>query len=178
MNRIAQQFWGSRYFDDSVARRVDHNADGDFTNAGDTLFYYLTDRQFSVSAIIRADGDVAERIEYSPYGLARRIENPSTGVFGDELPDHVKQQMARVNANIGWKLPAPYTRVDRTESQWVALRDALAAERIADKRGEELGSEFETLLLQVRAETATAEAMTWADTRDTAIQTAFAGALE
>ena len=28
---------------------------------------------------------MAERIDYSPYGLARRVENPSTGVFGDEL---------------------------------------------------------------------------------------------
>ena len=38
VGRVAQQFWGSRYIDESVARRIDHNADGDFTDAGDTLF--------------------------------------------------------------------------------------------------------------------------------------------
>jgi RHS repeat-associated protein len=85
VNRIAQQFWGSRYIDDAVARRTDNDADGDFTDAGDGLFFYLTDRQFSVNALVRADGDVVERIEYSPYGLARRIEDPTTGDLGQQL---------------------------------------------------------------------------------------------
>lgn len=96
----------------------------------------------------------------------------------DSLSQTVKDRMVQVNANADWKLPHPYTRVARTEPQWVSLRNALAAERIADKLGEDLDSGFETLLLQVRAEAATAEAMNWAETRDAGIQTAFAGALD
>ena len=108
-------------------------------------------------------------------------ENLLTQIYAagtQSLTEPLKERMTQVNANADWKLPHPYARVARTEPQWVALRNALAAERIADKRGEDLDSGFETLLLQVRAEAATAEAMNWAETRDAGIQTAFAGALD
>lgn len=96
----------------------------------------------------------------------------------EDLASEVRESVEIVNANADWKLPHPYARVARTEREWVALRNALAAERIATKRGEELDRDFETLLLQVRAEAATAEALNWAATRDDAIQTAFAEALD
>lgn len=70
-DRIAQQFWGNRYIDDAVARRVDDDADGDWVDAEATLKYYLTDAQFSVRSILdETTALVEERIGYSPYGVA------------------------------------------------------------------------------------------------------------
>jgi hypothetical protein len=40
-----------------------------------------------------------------------------------------------IRRNRLWQLPMEYAAVDRTEAQWVALKDALAGERIAAARG-------------------------------------------
>lgn len=68
----AQEFWGLRYIDDSVARRIDRDTDGDkWVDAETSVWYRATDTQFSVVAVIAADGDIYERIEYDAYGNAR-----------------------------------------------------------------------------------------------------------
>jgi len=51
-DRIAQQFWGIRYIDDAVARRLDTNADGDYTDLGHATYFHITDVQFSSVAMI------------------------------------------------------------------------------------------------------------------------------
>lgn len=43
----------------------------------------------------------------------------------------------RIRANRTWGLPVQYLVKDRTEPEWVALRDALAAKRIAEEDPEE-----------------------------------------
>lgn len=75
--RLAQQVWGARYIDDAVLRRIDRgdgasgDPDGDFDDAEDDTYFYLTDAQFSVRALIReATGLLAERVFYDAYGRA------------------------------------------------------------------------------------------------------------
>lgn len=68
---ISQEFWGVRYIDDSVAKRLDRDADGVWDDAECSVWYRATDSQFSVVAMIDEGGDMYERIEYDAYGNAR-----------------------------------------------------------------------------------------------------------
>lgn len=67
----AQRSRRLRYVDDPVAKRVDRDADGDWRDAESTAWYFVTDSQFSVSAVLDASKHVWERIEYDAYGKAR-----------------------------------------------------------------------------------------------------------
>ena len=67
VERIAQQFWGIRYIDDAVARRLDTNADGTW----DDTYFHITDVQFSSGAMIDDTSKLIERVEYDAYGKAR-----------------------------------------------------------------------------------------------------------
>ena len=78
--RVAQQFWGLRYIDDAVARRVDADADGYYNNGGGSseeqvpgegTWFHLTDVQFSVVALLDDIAVLAERVRYDAYGRAR-----------------------------------------------------------------------------------------------------------
>lgn len=68
-DRIGQQFWGVRYVDDAVARRIDRDGDQDFADdaAG---YYYLADVMFSVRALTDSEGVLHTRLDYTPYGVA------------------------------------------------------------------------------------------------------------
>lgn len=69
---IGQQFWGIRYIDDAVGKRIDRSGAGDFVNNADcTYWYQLTDTQFSVCVVLNEEGVVYERIEYDAYGQAQ-----------------------------------------------------------------------------------------------------------
>jgi hypothetical protein len=73
-DRVSQQFWGARYIDDAVAKRLDNNADGDYLDTAgtaDSAWYYLTDSQFSVRQVVDEFGDLYERLDYTPYGEPR-----------------------------------------------------------------------------------------------------------
>ncbi len=65
-----QQFWGLRHMDDAVMlRRQEETGEdaGDFTRAS----FQLTDRQFSVVAVVDESGMLMERVTYDPYGRAQ-----------------------------------------------------------------------------------------------------------
>lgn len=68
-DRISQTLWGARYIDDAVLRRVDTDLDGD----EDQRFYYVTDAQFSVRALLddASPPNLVERVSYTAYGEAR-----------------------------------------------------------------------------------------------------------
>lgn len=85
---VSQQFWGLRYIDDLVAKRVDRDADGDWTDSDASRWYFITDSQFSVCAVLDSSKNLWERIEYDAYGNARhRYGGDATGDgafgFGD-----------------------------------------------------------------------------------------------
>jgi hypothetical protein len=66
--RIAELYWGARYIDDPVMRRVLDLAAGDLDWAH---YYHITDAQFSTRALLGWGGMVVERNTFSAYGLAR-----------------------------------------------------------------------------------------------------------
>lgn len=69
INRRAQEFWGLRYIDDPVLRRIGQGTSG-WLGANDQAYYHLTDAQFSTVAMITAVGSkLVERVDYTPYGV-------------------------------------------------------------------------------------------------------------
>lgn len=71
-DRIGQQFWGVRYIDDAVARRVNRDTGTSTAWSDDPAdnFYYLTDVMFSVRAVTDSTGLLHTRLDYTPYGVA------------------------------------------------------------------------------------------------------------
>ncbi|MCC6678250.1 MAG: hypothetical protein IT436_14005, partial [Phycisphaerales bacterium] len=55
IDRRAQEFWGLRYIDDPVLRRIGQGTSG-WLGANDQAYYHLTDAQFSTVAMITAVG--------------------------------------------------------------------------------------------------------------------------
>lgn len=70
IDRKAQQFWGVRYIDDAVGRRLDRDNDGTWSSSPDDNYYYLTDAMFSVRGIADSAGEMHTRLDYTPYGVA------------------------------------------------------------------------------------------------------------
>jgi hypothetical protein len=62
------------------------------------------------------------------------------------------------SANAPWKQPIEFLAVDRDQQDWVALREALANERIAAKRQEAPDAGAQALLQQLRADPAVSAA--------------------
>jgi RHS repeat-associated protein len=70
IDRAMQNIWGARYIDDLVARRKDANYNHSYGDSGDGTWYACTDVQFSVVALLKSTGALAERVSYDPYGVA------------------------------------------------------------------------------------------------------------
>jgi RHS repeat-associated protein len=70
VDRVCQMFWGARSIDDAVARRIDANANGAYSDGGDSTWFYLTDALFSTKAVVADTGQLAERVDYDSYGAA------------------------------------------------------------------------------------------------------------
>ena len=80
----------------------------------------------------------------------------------------------RVVANRSWSLPVQYLVKDRTEAQWVALRDALDMKRASERDAEEpLTEEHQTLLAGVDAESEIATAKVNLNTNLATVQNAW-----
>lgn len=67
-NRLAEQFWGTRYIDDPVLRRMINLDSGDDATPE---YYHITDAQFSTRALLDSSATLVERVTYSAYGVAR-----------------------------------------------------------------------------------------------------------
>jgi len=59
--------------------------------------------------------------------------------------------LQKLQANRSWKVSTEYLTVDRTEAEWLGLRDALSNERIAAKYGTEANGACQSLLSTARA---------------------------
>jgi hypothetical protein len=80
----------------------------------------------------------------------------------------------RVRVNTSWHFPTQYLVKDRTEADWVALRDALAAKRISEQDPEEdFPQSAQTHLSAVDAEAEIATAKVNLDSNIASIQTAW-----
>ena len=76
-----------------------------------------------------------------------------------------------------WTMPTEYLTTNRSEPAWVALRAALASERIALQRGEELHPTVVAHLAEVRGEASVASAITNLASHLSATRQAWAAAL-
>jgi len=74
---LKQFVWDLRYVDAPVVRFRDAGTDG---TIDDTL-YYTTDANMNVTALVAADGTVAERYTYDPYGTRT--------IYDDDWSDEV-----------------------------------------------------------------------------------------
>lgn len=77
-----------------------------------------------------------------------------------------------------WSLPFEFDGVERTQQDWVTLREALDNERIATNRHEEPDADFQRFLSTARADPVVAAARTNLDTRLGGIQEAWDAATE
>jgi hypothetical protein len=81
-------------------------------------------------------------------------------VGSNAFAEEQRARMANIRANrTDWTVPIEFLTVNRTELDWVFLRDALAHERIAIERGEPVDDDVQTLLTEARGETAVAAAI-------------------
>jgi RHS repeat-associated protein len=78
-----QWLWDVRYIDAPVCRWRDDNSDGDFADAGETL-YYCNDANMNVTALVNAsNGAVVERYQYEPYGTVMVCDSAWTQRAGN-----------------------------------------------------------------------------------------------
>jgi len=101
--RAEELFWGARYIDDIVARKLSKSFDG----SGETISvewaeegpqWYLTDAQFSVVGLVDNAAGLIERVRYTPYGEARQLVegdfNGSGTVGVTDLTDYIAAYVA------------------------------------------------------------------------------------
>lgn len=110
--------------------------------------------------LIRAGGATSEQIaayqtaksQYAKAGALRNAELDTLFAAATaDLGADRRGTLAALRANAAWDLPIEYLVVERTEAQWVALRDCLANERTAAKVGEDPDPAAQAALAQVRS---------------------------
>jgi len=81
--------------------------------------------------------------------------------------------LSAIQANSSWNLATYFLVVDRTQEDWVALRNALDETRIAAKYGESVSAESLAVISSALGSTAVATAKVDVDTNLAAIETAW-----
>jgi len=79
---LKQHVWGLMYVDEllQIAINGDPATDNDCleTGASDVSYYALQDANYNVLGLVEADGDLAERYEYTPYGQRTIYKSPGS----------------------------------------------------------------------------------------------------
>jgi len=81
--------------------------------------------------------------------------------------------LSTIHANSSWNLAVHFLVVDRTQEDWVALRNALDEKRIATKYGESVSAESLAVISAALGSTAVATAKVNVDTNVAAIEAAW-----
>jgi RHS repeat-associated protein len=74
-NPYEQNFWHPYYIDALAIRRYDGG-----TSGSQTRYHYAHDANFNVTAVFGLDGTVAERYDYSPYGVVSVLNGSFTAI--------------------------------------------------------------------------------------------------
>lgn len=91
----------------------------------------------------------------------------------EELPESGETALQNILANRDWKLPTEFLVVQRSEADWIRLRDALVEEKAAARFGVDPNPELASFLATARADEAVAAAKTNLDANLSAIQAAW-----
>jgi len=89
------------------------------------------------------------------------------------LSQQQRMTLAMLRFNADKPAPIEFKVVERTEAEWVALRDALSNERSAAANGEQSNAACQTLLGSARSNSAVAAAKSACDTNLASIQSAW-----
>lgn len=95
-----------------------------------------------------------------------------------DLPPEQAQSLLRIEANAAPGIEVAYRVNDRTEADWVTLREAASNLRVAQKLGEEPDYTASQLITRTDAEPEVAAARSYLDTRLPQVRSAFDQALE
>jgi hypothetical protein len=90
-----------------------------------------------------------------------------------DLANGTRARLSTIRGNHRWKLPVEFLVVDRTEPQWVELRNALANERIAAELGETLDPASADYLADARTHTEVNQAIANLQVNLTNVQNAW-----
>ena len=90
-----------------------------------------------------------------------------------DLSESQRAKLVSIQSNQEWETPMEFTVINRTQTQWVQLREALAHERIALERNQSVDPAIATLLSQLRADSAVSTAKANLQANSTAINTAW-----
>ncbi|HKX45222.1 MAG TPA: hypothetical protein VJP77_00760 [Planctomycetota bacterium] len=94
------------------------------------------------------------------------------------LDEEVKAALATIRANEPWRLPVAYLVADRSQADWVTLRDGLVAERLATEEGTATPEPYASFLTSAKADTDVAAALTGLETHLAELQAAWDAALD
>jgi hypothetical protein len=125
-----------------------------------------------VTAYKSASEDLVTHTAAREAALDAIFEAGLEGLSADE-----KGAMRTIRDNAHWKLPVQYLTVERTEADWVKLRDYLDARRIAQEDGEEVPAEVTSFLATVESDGKVSGAKASLDSSLAAIQTAWNAAV-
>ena len=152
VNERMQTFWGLRYIDEPIVRRVDRGSGSPIVPDGtyEDVFYHLTDAQYStVAMLLESNAAVWERVEYGAYGKADR-HHWGADADGDGDIDLSDQSYATNNGEIdgnpaGYKVEADFNRdgvitvADKNDAQAIfgaGAKAALANQLLSDASGD------------------------------------------
>ena len=94
------------------------------------------------------------------------------------LPEPQRKLLAAMRTNEYWTMPPEFLTIDLGEPQRVALRDALANERISTKKGEAPDPAAQALLQEIRADSTVSLAKASLDANHAMVQAAWEQAVE
>jgi len=110
IDRHIHYTWGPRYIDDIAFRRVDNDGDGGYIDAGDEIYYHLTDAQFSTKTVIDSTATIVEWVEYTPYGVARH--HHKYDMDNDRDFDSDDRDVVQDLAGVPYSVPPDPTDID------------------------------------------------------------------
>jgi hypothetical protein len=90
-----------------------------------------------------------------------------------DLSEAQRSKIMNIQSNQEWETPLEFMVINRTQSQWVQLREALAHERIALERNQQVDPAIATLLSQLRVDSAVSTAKANLQANSVAISTAW-----
>ncbi|HKX45637.1 MAG TPA: hypothetical protein VJP77_02970 [Planctomycetota bacterium] len=94
------------------------------------------------------------------------------------LDGEVKALLATIRANESWRLPVAYLVADRSQADWVTLRDALVAERLAAEEQTATPEPYASFLATTESNADVAAALTGLETHLAELQAAWDAALD
>lgn len=128
---------------------------------------YTTARRDSDQLRRTIAAGLATQEDHAAYATAEtNMDNAAASIEGvlnalyaaavADLPQGVQDNLDTIVLNTRWDVPIQYKTINRSEAQWVTLREALANDRICDELEEEPDPNLQSTLSQANSDAAAA----------------------